>query len=214
MGAFAFVFAACERKAEIKAGKNEAQVQAEKDDAAVDELAVATFAGGCFWCVEAVFESLDGVVDVVSGYTGGKLADPTYKEVCIGITGHAEACQLRYDPQKISFAELLMVFFRTHDPTTLDRQGNDIGSQYRSAIYYHNDEQREQAKAYVHGLKVDSVFEHPVVTEITAATTFYPAETEHQDYYRRNPTQGYCQAVIAPKLVKFEKAFQAKLKKR
>lgn len=168
--------------------------------APASEPQLATFGAGCFWCVEAVLEQLEGVLDVDSGYMGGRVENPTYKAVCTGTTGHAEVVQVRFDPSKISYATLLDYFWKLHDPTTLNRQGGDIGTQYRSAIFYHSDEQRtlaEKSKAAAKGL-----FANPIVTEITAASTYYSAEGYHQDYYRLNKTQQYCRYIIAPKLEK------------
>ena len=176
-------------------------------------MAVATFGGGCFWCVEAVFEPFEGVDEVVSGYAGGTVEDPTYRQVCDGTTGHAEVCQIHYDPEKISFTELLEVFFKTHDPTTLNRQGNDVGTQYRSVIFYHDDEQQRVAAEVVKELDASGAFDQPIVTEVAAAPTFYPAEGYHQDYYARNPSQGYCRFVIVPKIEKLEQLFKDKLRK-
>jgi len=173
---------------------------------------VATFGGGCFWCVEAVFEELDGVVSVVSGYAGGTVENPTYKQVCTGTTGHAEVCQIRYDPKKITYKQLLEVFWKTHDPTTPNRQGNDVGTQYRSMIFYHDQQQKELAEKVKAELDKSGAFAAPIVTQIEPAATFYPAEDYHQDYYRRNPGQGYCQFVIGPKMEKFRKVFKDKLK--
>ena len=163
-------------------------------------LSIATFGAGCFWCVEAVFEQLDGVHAVESGYMGGEVQDPTYREICSGTTGHAEVTQIHYDPQIISYETLLDWLWRSHDPTTLNRQGADIGTQYRSAIFYHNEAQREAAEASKVTAQKD--FVAPIVTEITAASTYYPAEDYHQDYYRLNPNAPYCQIVIRPKLEK------------
>jgi peptide-methionine (S)-S-oxide reductase len=177
------------------------------------EYKIATFGAGCFWCVEAVFESLDGVHKVESGYTGGKTKKPTYKEICTGLTGHAEVCRLTYDPKVITFPELLEVFWKTHNPTTLNRQGNDVGTQYRSAIFYHDEEQKNQATEYKEKLNKAKAWSKPIVTEITAATIFYPAEDYHQDYYTNNPNQSYCVYVIQPKMEKFKEAFRSKLKK-
>jgi peptide-methionine (S)-S-oxide reductase len=173
----------------------------------------ATFGGGCFWCTEAIFQRLNGVLTVKSGYAGGKVKNPTYKEVCTGTTGHAEVIQLTYDKTKISFDELLEVFWKTHDPTTLNRQGNDVGTQYRSAVFYHNEEQKKIAEAYKKKLNEEKVYPTPIVTEITPYSNYYPAENYHQDYYNQNGSQGYCQYVIQPKLDKFEKVFKDKLKK-
>lgn len=176
-------------------------------------LETATFGAGCFWCVEAVFQQLDGVKSVVSGYTGGSTVNPEYREVCSGNTGHAEAVQITFDPNVISFAELLEVFWQTHDPTTKNRQGNDTGTQYRSAIFYHSDEQRRLAEEYRKKIDSSGAFRAPIVTEIVAAATFYPAEDYHQNYWNEHPSQPYCAAVIPPKLDKLKKAFGDKLKK-
>ncbi|MBW8327404.1 MAG: peptide-methionine (S)-S-oxide reductase MsrA [Prolixibacteraceae bacterium] len=172
----------------------------------------ATFGGGCFWCTEAIFKSLKGVETVESGYSGGKLKNPTYKEVCTGETGHAEVIQITYDPKVISFRELLEVFWETHDPTTLNQQGADRGTQYRSVVFYHTPQQKELAEKYKAELNKGNVFGKPVVTEITAFDKFYKAENYHQDYFTNNSTQGYCQFVIVPKLQKFRKVFKDKLK--
>ncbi len=172
----------------------------------------ATFGAGCFWCVEAVFQRLDGVSSVKSGYMGGKIKNPTYKEVCSGLTGHAEVCQVVYDKNKISYDELLEVFWKTHDPTTMNQQGNDHGTQYRSAVFYHNDEQKRLAEQYKKELNAAKAYPNPVVTEITPASAFYVAEDYHQDYYNANGSQPYCKFVIQPKLDKFEKVFKDKLK--
>lgn len=174
----------------------------------------ATFANGCFWCTEAIFEELDGVISAVSGYSGGQTANPSYKEVCSGETGHAECLQIVYDPTRITFDELLEVFWQTHDPTTLNRQGADEGTQYRSAIFYHNDEQKQKAEKYKAELNKSGAFDRPVVTEITQASKFYPAEDYHQQYYEVNGNSNpYCKIVIQPKLEKFKKVFKDKLKK-
>lgn len=174
----------------------------------------ATFANGCFWCTEAIFEQLDGVISAVSGYTGGQTENPTYKEVCAGTTGHAECLQITYDPAKISFDELLEVFWETHDPTTLNRQGNDEGTQYRSGIFYHNPEQKEKAEKYKEALDKSGAFDKPIVTEITPFTQFYPAENYHQQYFDNNENENpYCRIVIRPKVDKFRKVFKDKLKK-
>jgi peptide-methionine (S)-S-oxide reductase len=175
-------------------------------------LKTATFGGGCFWCVEAVFQQLKGVDRVVSGYAGGRVPNPTYHQVCSGSTGHAEVAQITYDPQVVSYPELLEVFWKTHDPTTLNRQGNDVGTQYRSIILTHDDEQRQLAEAYKAKLDASGAFDGPIVTEIVPLTKFYPAEDYHQNYYRSNPRQGYCQYVIGPKVEKFRKVFHDKLK--
>lgn len=172
----------------------------------------AIFGAGCFWCVEAVFTELDGVLEVTSGYAGGHVKNPSYKEVCAGTTGHAEVARIIYDPARITFDELLEVFWQTHDPTTLNRQGADIGTQYRSAVFTTSVAQRELAEAYKAKLNASGAFPAPIVTEITALTTFYPAEDHHQNYYAQNGEQGYCQLVIRPKLEKFRKVFAEKLK--
>lgn len=173
----------------------------------------ATFGTGCFWCTEAIFQQLDGVLKVSSGYSGGQVKNPTYKEVCEGTTGHAECVEIVYDPQKITFDELLEVFWQTHDPTTLNRQGNDVGTQYRSAIFYHNAEQKAKAEKYKAELDKSGAWDKPIVTEITPASTFYVAENYHQDYYNNNGSAPYCYYVIRPKLEKFEKVFKNKMKK-
>lgn len=172
----------------------------------------ATFGGGCFWCTEAIFTSLKGVETVESGYSGGKTKNPTYQEVCTGETGHAEVIQITFDPKVISFRELLEVFWETHDPTTLNRQGADRGTQYRSAIFYHSPEQKEIAEKYKAELNKENVFNGPIVTEITPFDKFYKAENYHQDYFANNKSQGYCQMVIVPKIEKFRNIFKDKLK--
>lgn len=177
-----------------------------------NKFELATFGSGCFWCTEALFEKLSGVHEVVSGYTGGTTENPTYKEVCTGETGHAEVTQITYDPKVISFEELLEVFWQTHDPTTLNRQGNDVGTQYRSAIFYHNDDQKKLATVYKQKLEDENIFNNPIVTEITKFEKFYPAENYHQDYYEQNKSQPYCRMVITPKVEKFKKVFSKKLK--
>lgn len=175
-------------------------------------LETATFANGCFWCTEAVFQQLKGVKKVISGYTGGHVENPTYEQVCNKDTGHAEALQIEYDPTQISFDELLEVFWKTHDPTTLNRQGNDVGPQYRSAIFYHNAEQKEKAEKYKSKLDASGVFDAPIVTAIESFNVFYTAEDYHSNYYKRNPTQSYCYYVIKPKIDKFRKVFGDKIK--
>jgi len=172
------------------------------------------FAGGCFWCTEAIFNELKGVQKVVSGYSGGKIANPTYEQVCTGRTGHAECTQITYDPTKITFAELLEVFWMTHDPTTLNRQGADSGTQYRSAIFYTDEDQKLEAIAYKAKLEKEKIWSDPIVTEITKFEKFYPAENYHQEYYQSNPNQGYCRIVITPKIEKFKKIFADKLKSK
>jgi peptide-methionine (S)-S-oxide reductase len=175
-------------------------------------LAKATFGAGCFWCTEAVFQQLKGVHSVVSGYSGGSVKSPTYKQVCTGTTGHAEAIQVTYEPAVISYEELLEVFWQTHDATTRDRQGNDVGSQYRSVIFYHTDEQKELAEHYKQKLDASRVFALPIVTEIASFTEFYRAEAYHQNYFEENAGQPYCRAVIRPKVEKVKKVFQDKLR--
>lgn len=172
----------------------------------------ATFGAGCFWCVEAVFSELNGVVSVTSGYAGGHVEDPDYKLVCTGTTGHAEVARIVFDPRVITFDELLEVFWQTHDPTTLNRQGADEGTQYRSVVFYHNADQRAKAEHYKVELDRSGAFDAPIVTEISPVPVFYPAENYHQEYYALNPDQGYCQMVIRPKMEKFRKAFAGKLK--
>ncbi len=172
----------------------------------------ATLAGGCFWCLEAVFLELNGVRRVVSGYAGGQVPNPTYEQVCSGRTGHAEVVQVTFDPQLLSFRDVLQVFFGIHDPTTMNRQGADIGTQYRSAIFFHSPEQEAVARQVIQEIDAAGIYDDPVVTEIVPAREFYPAEAYHQDYFRRNPGQGYCRAVIAPKVAKFRTEHLARLK--
>jgi len=172
----------------------------------------ATFATGCFWCTEAIFQELKGVLKVTSGYSGGTVKNPSYEEVCSGITGHAECLNIIYDPKQISYDELLEVFWESHDPTSLNRQGNDVGTQYRSAVFYHDAAQKEKAEQYKAKLDKSGAYDKPIVTEITAFNNFYPAENYHQDYYRLHGSQPYCTFVIRPKVEKFEKVFKDKLK--
>ena len=174
---------------------------------------VATLGGGCFWCIEVIFDELRGVSDVVSGYMGGISPNPTYRDVCSGATGHAEVIQVHFDPGVISFREILDVFFTIHDPTTLNYQGNDMGTQYRSAIFYHSPEQQRIAVETVADFDRERVWDRPIVTQISAAQTFYPAEDYHQEYNVNNPDQGYCRIVIAPKVAKFRSIFLARLKR-
>jgi peptide-methionine (S)-S-oxide reductase len=174
----------------------------------------ATLGGGCFWCVDTIFRELQGVEKVESGYAGGRMANPTYRDVCSGMTGHAEVVQVTFDPSVLSFRDLLRVFFTVHDPTTPDRQGADIGTQYRSIILYHSDEQNETAKQVIDELSREKVWDDPIVTQLVPFTTFYSAEKYHQDYYSQNPNQPYCQIVIAPKVAKFRKAYLERLAKR
>jgi len=173
---------------------------------------VATLAGGCFWCLEAAFQDLKGVENVQSGYAGGRVTNPSYEDVCTGTTGHAEVVQITFDPQVVSFEDLLHVYFTIHDPTTLNRQGADVGTQYRSAIFYHSPEQKATAERVIAELQAQKLWDEPVVTELKPLTAFYPAEEYHRDYFRRNPTQGYCQAVIAPKVAKVRKLYFDRLK--
>jgi peptide-methionine (S)-S-oxide reductase len=177
-----------------------------------DHLEVATLAGGCFWCLEAVYDQLQGVTNVVSGYAGGTADHPTYQEVCTGRTGHAEVVQVTFDPRQISYKEILQVFFSIHDPTTLNRQGADVGTQYRSVIFYHNEAQKAIAEATIAELTADRVWDKPIVTQVAPLKTFFPAEDYHQEYFQRNPYQGYCQIIISPKVAKFRKQFSERLK--
>lgn len=177
-----------------------------------DTTAVATFGAGCFWCVEAIFQDLNGVYSVESGYMGGEKKDPTYKEVCTGTTGHAEVCRIVYDPRLLTFKDLLEVFWQTHDPTTLNRQGNDAGTQYRSAIFYYSDDQKKESEFYKSELDKSGAFSDPIVTTLESVDTFYPAEDYHQNYFNQNGDQPYCSFVIKPKVEKFKKAFSSRLK--
>ena len=192
----------------------QAEPQPERNEKEMDNknLQEATFAGGCFWCTEAVFQELKGVYKVESGYIGGQVPNPTYEQVCGGQTGHAEATRIFYNPDEVSFAQLLEVHFKTHDPTTLNRQGNDVGTQYRSGIFYHSPEQKAEAEAIIAALQAEKVYSDPIVTEVTAATQWYPAEDYHQNYYSNNPRQGYCAMVITPKVEKFRKVFADRLR--
>lgn len=178
------------------------------------ELQTATLAAGCFWCVEAIFDDLEGVEDVVSGYTGGHTEHPTYQQVCSEMTGHAEAVQIRFDPEVISYEDILRIFFTTHDPTTLNRQGNDIGTSYRSAIFYHDEDQRIAAEKIRDEITSEQLYPDPIVTEITRFDRFWPAEDYHQEYFSRNPNQPYCAAVVAPKVAKFRQRYASRLKAR
>jgi len=174
---------------------------------------IATLAGGCFWCLEAVYDQLRGVESVESGYSAGQVPNPSYRQVCDGDTGHAEVVRITYDPKQISFADLLDVFFVIHDPTQLNRQGNDVGTQYRSAIFYHSPEQKRIAEEKIKALAAEGVYDDPIVTEVAEAAPLYVAEDYHQEYYANNPYQGYCMAVVAPKVAKFRKRFFEQLKK-
>lgn len=187
-------------------------LSADQADAQSKKLQKATFGMGCFWCSEALFQRLEGVSSVRSGYEGGDVANPSYEDVCTGTTGHAEVIEVTYDPLKIKYDELLEVFWKSHDPTTLNRQGADVGTQYRSVVFYHNEEQKQIAEKYKKELNDTRAFGKPVVTAINKATTFYAAENYHQDYFNKNGSQPYCRMVILPKLEKLEKIFKAKLK--
>ncbi len=176
-------------------------------------LEKATLGGGCFWCTEAIYLELKGVVDVKPGYSGGHVINPTYKQVCEGTTGHAEVVQITFDPEIVSFSQILEVFFKTHDPTSLNRQGNDVGPQYRSVIFYHNEAQKETAEKVIKAFEQEHVYDRPIVTEISKFDHFYIAEDYHINYFARNKTQGYCQFVVAPKVEKFRKIFKDQLKK-
>ena len=176
-------------------------------------LETATLAGGCFWCVEAVYDDLKGVEDVVSGYSGGHTENPNYRQVCDGDTGHAEVIQIKFDPNSISFKDILHVFFSVHDPTTLNRQGNDIGTQYRSAIFYHSDDRKRVAEETIREVSEEGVYDDPIVTEVVPFEKFWPAEDYHQEYFSNNPNQPYCAAVVAPKVAKFRQKFVDRLKR-
>lgn len=204
------LFTACS-SAQSNSGKDKVGQQMSMEQN--KNLEIATFAAGCFWCVEAQYQQLDGVEKVESGYIGGHVDNPTYKQVCTGTTGHAEACNIYYNPEKITYDELLAAFWVAHDPTTLNRQGNDVGTQYRSAIFYHNEEQKQKAEEYKRRLNEEKAYDNPVVTEISPYTKFYVAEEYHQNYYNENGTQPYCVFVVKPKLDKFKKVFADKLKK-
>ena len=177
-----------------------------------NHLQTITLAGGCFWCLEAVYDELRGVTDVVSGYAGGKVPSPSYEQVCMGTTGHAEVVQVTFDPDQVSLRQILQVFFTIHDPTSLNRQGADVGTQYRSAVFYRTPEQKEAAEQVIAEIEGEALWSNPIVTEIAPLDAFYPAETYHQEYYARNPAQAYCQFVIAPKVAKFRKQYLEQLK--
>jgi peptide-methionine (S)-S-oxide reductase len=179
----------------------------------MDKNELATLAGGCFWCMEAVFDDLNGILSVESGYSGGHVANPTYRQVCSEVTGHAEAVQLTFDPSVISYKDILNVFFAVHDPTTLNRQGNDVGTSYRSAIFYHSDEQKTIAQEVIRKLTSQKLWPNPIVTEVTKFDKFYIAEDYHQEYFANNPDQSYCRVVVAPKVAKFRKQYFDRLKK-
>jgi peptide-methionine (S)-S-oxide reductase len=195
-----------------KSSQGKINTKMDKLEQISSEVDTITLGAGCFWCVEAVYQQLKGVKSVVSGYMGGGIKNPTYREVCSGLTGHAEVCQLIYDPKVVSFETILEVFWQTHDPTTLNRQGADVGTQYRSAIFCHSDEQKKYAELWKENLNAKKVFPNPIVTQISDAVVFYPAEDYHQNYFNQNGEQPYCQIVIKPKMDKFLKAFKAKLR--
>jgi peptide-methionine (S)-S-oxide reductase len=201
-------FASCQNKKSDKPSKK----MNNQPSANQSNMEIATLGAGCFWCVESVFLDVKGVSKVESGYSGGPKPNPTYKEVCNGNTGHAEVVQVTFDPSLISFAEVLEIFFQTHDPTTLNRQGNDVGTQYRSAIFYHSEAQKNKAQEIIKALNASGAWDKPIVTEVSAFSAFYPAEDYHQNYYNLNSEQPYCQYVIRPKLEKFRKVFKEKLK--
>lgn len=210
-GCFLIAFTACGEAAKPAMSSID-EPKEEKAMSDNNNTDTATFGAGCFWCVEAVYQQLEGVIKVTSGFAGGARENPTYDQVCSGATGHAEVCQIIYDPAKISFEDLLQVFWTVHDPTTLNRQGADVGTQYRSVIFYHNEEQKKKAEYYKEKLDKEQAFSSPVVTEISPYTKFYSAEKYHQDYYNNNKNQPYCSLVIEPKLEKFKKVFKDKLK--
>jgi peptide-methionine (S)-S-oxide reductase len=191
----------------------EVRMQGEiNNDTELDSLEVATLGGGCFWCLEPIYDELQGVNDVVSGYSGGTVANPSYEAVCTGRTGHAEVIQVTFDPQVVTFREILQVFFTFHDPTTLNRQGADVGTQYRSVVFYHSPEQKRISEEVIGEINNAQIWNGPIVTEVSPLGVFYPAEAYHQEYFQRNPRQSYCQIVIAPKVAKFRKQYMEKLK--
>jgi peptide-methionine (S)-S-oxide reductase len=193
--------------------KNKMEDKASTNNTTATNIDTATFGAGCFWCVEAVFQRLNGVISIESGYSGGSIKNPAYREVCMGTTGHAEVCRILFDKTKVSFDELLEVFWKTHDPTTLNQQGNDIGTQYRSVVFYHNDEQKKLAEKYKEEINKSGAYPKPIVTEISPLINYYKAEDYHQNYFNQNGQEGYCRYVIQPKVEKFEKIFKNKLKK-
>jgi len=198
--------------AQIHQQETAKKMSQEENKLSNENLASATFGAGCFWCVEAVFQELEGVEKVISGYTGGVVKNPSYKEICTGMTGHAEVCRIYYDDAKIGYADLLEVFWATHDPTTANRQGNDVGTQYRSAIYYHDEDQKNLALKSMEAMNESGIWINPIVTEISPLPKFYEAEDYHQDYFNLNPNQPYCSAIVGPKVDKFKKKFREKLK--
>jgi peptide-methionine (S)-S-oxide reductase len=205
----AFSTMACQSKEKKKMTESNPTSETEIQN----NLEVATLAGGCFWCTEAVFSEIEGVQSVLPGYIGGKTENPTYAEISTGTTGHAEAIEIKFDPKVVSFGEILEIFFATHDPTTLNRQGADVGTQYRSEIFYHNDAQKKITEDYIALMNLENTFGKPIVTKISKAPTFYFAEDYHKNYYSRNTSQSYCSYVITPKINKLKEKFQDKLKK-
>ena len=206
---FCMTFVSCIAKESPQQVSKESSILIENDN---NDMEIATFAGGCFWCTEAIFLEIKGVKKVVSGYIGGTTLNPTYSEICTGTTGHAEAIQITFDPSEVGFEDLLEVFFGTHDPTTLNRQGADVGTQYRSAIFYHSEDQMKKAQNYITLIAKEKLYDREIVTKVSPATKFYAAEDYHQNYYNQNASQGYCQMVIAPKLEKLRKYYSSKLK--
>ena len=206
---FCMTFVSCIAKESPQQVSKETSILIENDN---KDMEIATFAGGCFWCTEAIFLEIKGVKKVVSGYIGGTTLNPTYSEICTGTTGHAEAIQITFDPSEVGFEDLLEVFFGTHDPTTLNRQGADVGTQYRSAIFYHSEDQMKKAQNYITLIAKEKLYDREIVTKVSPATKFYDAEDYHQNYYNQNASQGYCQMVIAPKLEKLRKYYSSKLK--
>lgn len=208
----------CNPPASSSAGKTSEvvspSINQETKAMAENEFKLATFGSGCFWCTQAIFQRLDGVEKAVSGYSGGHVDNPSYEQVCTGMTGHAESVQITYDPAKVSYDDLLEVFWKTHDPTTRNRQGNDVGPQYRSVIFYHDAEQKKLAESYKKKLEAERIWNRPIVTEIEPYAKFWPAEAYHQNYYENNPSQSYCNVVITPKIEKFTKIFKDRLKTR
>lgn len=209
---FVIALSSCEAQTKTKPLNQETKEKKDMDSTVNIEQAI--FGAGCFWCVEAVFQRVPGVLKVESGYSGGSIKNPTYREICSGLTGHAEVCKLSFDPSMVSYETLLSVFWQTHDPTTLNRQGADVGTQYRSAIFYTNEAQKTSAEKLKADLDSSGAFGNPIVTEISALQNYYPAEDYHQNYYNQNSNQSYCQFVIAPKLEKFEKVFGEQFRKK
>lgn len=204
------LIASCTSEARNKADE---KIHGDNEKMSNVNLEIATFGGGCFWCVEAIFQELEGVEKVVSGYAGGHKENPTYKEVCTGTTGHAEVTQIYYDKTKITYDELLLAFFSSHDPTTLNRQGGDVGTQYRSVVFYNNEAEKQATESMIKKLTDEQVYSSKIVTEVSPMPKFYPAEDYHQNYFALNPNQSYCAVVINPKVTKFKKQFKEKLKK-